>query len=63
MKTRKSIAKRIKVTSTGKYLRRTSRINHFNAKKRSRTQQRGKVSRPIGVVHERYIRQAIAARA
>jgi ribosomal protein L35 len=38
MKTNKSIAKRIKVTSTGKLMARKAGFNHFNAKQ-TRTKQ------------------------
>ncbi len=33
MKTRKSIAKRFKITKTGKVLRRRTGLNHYRAKK------------------------------
>lgn len=33
MKTRKSVAKRFKVTKNGKVLRRSTGLNHFGAKK------------------------------
>lgn len=39
---RKAVLKRIKITKTGKMLRRKSRINHFNAKEPRRVQLRHK---------------------
>lgn len=38
IKTNKSFTKRLKVTKTGKVLRRKSGINHFQAKKKRSTQ-------------------------
>lgn len=40
MKPNKSILKRIKITKTGKLIRRKSRVNHFNAKESRRVQRR-----------------------
>jgi len=54
-KTRKSITKRIKITSSGKLLRRVSRKNHFNAKERRRTQLRAKGLRGVAGVQARKI--------
>ncbi|MBI2054756.1 MAG: 50S ribosomal protein L35 [Candidatus Sungbacteria bacterium] len=59
LKTRKSITKRIKITSSGKLLRRVSRKNHFNAKERRATQLRGKGERAIYGVYEREIRAGL----
>lgn len=55
MKTRKSVAKRFKITSKKKVLRRASRQNHFNARqdsnqkraKRSDKQVSGKAAKNI----------------
>ncbi|OHA00596.1 MAG: hypothetical protein A3H71_02895 [Candidatus Sungbacteria bacterium RIFCSPLOWO2_02_FULL_48_13b] len=55
LKTRKSITKRIKITSSGKLLRRVSRKNHFNAKERRATQLRAKGARTIEGMRSRKI--------
>lgn len=39
-KTNKSVLKRMKITKTGKLIRRKARVNHFNAKESGRTQRR-----------------------
>lgn len=39
-KPNKSILKRIKITKTGKLIRRKSHLNHFNAKESRRAQRR-----------------------
>lgn len=59
MKTKKAVAKRIKVTSTGKMLRRVGRKNHFNAKARRVTQLRGKSARQVAGPMLREFRQAL----
>ena len=41
-KTNKSFAKRLKITKTGKLLRRRPNQNHFRAKKARKTELRGK---------------------
>lgn len=43
MKTRKSLAKRIKITKNGKLKARKPGFNHFNAKQKRRKQLQGKV--------------------
>ncbi|MBI2096682.1 MAG: 50S ribosomal protein L35 [Candidatus Sungbacteria bacterium] len=55
LKTRKSVTKRIKITSTGKQLRRAARKNHFNAKERRTTQLRGQAFRPVEGVRARKV--------
>ncbi|MDO8600291.1 MAG: bL35 family ribosomal protein [bacterium] len=50
MKSNKSILKRIKITKTGKLLRRKGRQNHFNAKESRNTQYRQK--KRVGVSKE-----------
>ncbi|MBI4134684.1 MAG: 50S ribosomal protein L35 [Candidatus Sungbacteria bacterium] len=57
MKTRKSILKRIKITGTGKLLRRISRKTHFNAKERRTVQLRGKQTVALFGVLGKKIRQ------
>jgi ribosomal protein L35 len=47
MKTNKSLAKRIKITKTGKLLVRSSGQNHFNAKESRSTQTKHKKGRVI----------------
>jgi len=47
MKTNKSLAKRIRITKTGKMLVRSSGQNHFNAKERRSTQMNNKRGRTI----------------
>lgn len=44
MKTNKSYSKRIKVTKSGKLVTRKIGQNHFNAKNKTRTTQRKRVS-------------------
>ena len=46
-KTRKSIAKRFKVTKTGKVLRRGSAVRHLRAKKSKRNIRRQKVAQQV----------------
>ncbi|MFA5000997.1 MAG: 50S ribosomal protein L35 [Candidatus Paceibacterota bacterium] len=47
MKTNKSLAKRIRITKTGKMLVRSSGQNHFNAKESRSTQMKNKRGRSI----------------
>ena len=42
MKTNKSISKRIRITKSGKLIRRVAGQNHFNAKESRRSQRRKK---------------------
>jgi ribosomal protein L35 len=44
MKTNKSLAKRIKITKTGKLKARKPGFNHFNAKQKRRKQLQGKTA-------------------
>ncbi len=46
-KTRKSVAKRFKITKTGKVIRRGSFGRHLNAKKRKKRQRRQKVPKQL----------------
>ena len=57
MKTNKSILKRIRITATGKMLRRISGQNHFNSKESRRVQRRKKGGRAVPQFLERAIRQ------
>ncbi|OHA01692.1 MAG: hypothetical protein A3C11_03070 [Candidatus Sungbacteria bacterium RIFCSPHIGHO2_02_FULL_49_12] len=59
IKTRKSITKRFKVTSSGKLLRRVARKNHFNAKKRRATQLRGSSMRVFTGVDAKKVRAGL----
>lgn len=49
-KTRRSLAKRVKVTSTGKIRRRKASMNHFLGKKSSTRKRR--LNTPDGQIHK-----------
>ena len=59
MKSNKSILKRIKITKTGKLLRRKGRQNHFNAKESRNVQYRQKKQVGLAKEMEKQIRKRI----
>ncbi len=56
---RKAVLKRIKITKTGKLLRRGSGQNHFNAKESRRAQMRKKSTRGLYPATDKRIRAYI----
>ncbi len=61
MRTRKSIAKRFRVTKNGKILRRPTGQNHFRMKKSSKERSRGRKWVELSKAESRVIRRLIAA--
>ncbi|MBI2639877.1 MAG: 50S ribosomal protein L35 [Candidatus Sungbacteria bacterium] len=61
MKPNKSILKRIKITSTGKLIRRKARLNHFNAKASRKVQRRQAQSVAVTGTYEKMFRRYLAA--
>jgi large subunit ribosomal protein L35 len=60
-KTNKSIAKRFKVTASGKILRRTSGFRHFLRNKTVKQRRSARQDQPVSPGFSRRIRKAIAA--
>lgn len=60
MKPNKSILKRIKITKTGKLIRRKARVNHFNAKESRRVQRRHGQKEVTAGTYKKMFRRQIA---
>ncbi len=61
MKTRKTLAKKVKITGTGKVLRRTTGQNHFNAKESGKVTRAKRNDRSIPKTESKNIRRALHA--
>ncbi len=59
MKPNKSILKRIRITKTGKLVRRRAGQDHFNAKESGRSQQRKRGAAPFMHALAREVRQRV----
>jgi large subunit ribosomal protein L35 len=60
-KTNKSIAKRFKVTATGKVLRRTAGVRHFLRNKTTKQRRRARHDKAVSVGFSKQVFKAIAA--
>ena len=56
LKTRKSVAKRVKVTKSKKYLIRKGGQDHFNARENEKTRKNKRRDRPISKSHDKAIK-------
>ncbi len=56
LKTKKAVSKRIKITGTGKMMRRKMGVDHFRAKKSSIVQQRKSKEYSVGKTNSRILR-------
>ena len=61
LKTRKSVAKRFKVTKTGKVIRRGAQNRHLKANRTKRNARRGKVPREITTKMAKKIKLMLAS--
>lgn len=61
LKTRKSVAKRFKVTKTGKVIRRGAQNRHLKANRTKRNARRGKVPREITTKMAKKIKKMLAS--
>ncbi len=60
IKTRKSVAKRFKITSTGKVIRRGASNRHLNANKSKRASRRSKVPKELVTKMSKKIKKMLA---
>ena len=59
MKTHKALAKKVKITGTGKVLRRTTGQNHFNAKESGKTRRSKRSDMRIPRAEEKSMRRSL----
>ena len=59
LKTKKSIAKRFKITKTGKILHRKSGQDHFNARESGKVTRSKRPSQEISQVNKKRVKRAI----
>ena len=59
LKTKKSIAKRFKITKTGKILHRKSGQDHFNARESGKVTRGKRPSQEISQVNKKRVKRAI----
>lgn len=59
LKTRKSVIKRFKVTSSGKVIRRTGQIRHLKSNRSKRNRRRGRVSKTVPPVMAKKIKRML----
>ncbi len=62
MKTRKSLAKKVKITGTGKVLRRATGQNHFNAKYPGKKIREKRLDRRVTKKNEHDIKRALGVK-
>ncbi len=61
MKTKKALAKKVKITATGKVLRRTTGQNHFNAKESGKVTRTKRSDRAVPKAESKNIHRALGA--
>lgn len=61
MKTRKTLAKKVKITGAGKVIRRTTGQNHFNAKESGDTTRAKRSDKNVAKAEAKNIRRALGA--
>lgn len=59
LKTRKSVAKRFKVTGSGRVVRRSGRIRHLAHNRSSRNRRRGRVPRTVSKILAKKIKRML----
>ncbi len=59
MKTRKALAKKVKISGSGKVLRRATGQNHFNAKEPGKVTRRKRSDAPLPKAEAKNIRRAL----